>query len=398
MNMKTVITTILVLTLVITSAFSQDLEGVWHGVTKTPANKEITFVFLFEKTDATYNTTMAIPKFNVSGIKPRSTFFIEGNLTVDDSDLGMKYLGVWNKTKRLIEGNYTEGGVKLVLNLKKGNPKIEKLHRPQEPIKPYPYYVEKVTFNNPEADISIAGTFTRPSQKGTYPVVVLISGSGRQDRDGSAMTHRPFLVLSDYLTRNNIAVLRYDDRGFGESTGDFNTATTADFAQDVLSAVRYLKSREDIDRNHIGLIGHSEGGIIAPLAANQSDDISFIVTLAGTGVSGSEISVMQSKSLRPFPVPDEIVFEQNVRKSIAIATSNNEVSQKRKELADHNATYLTPILKSLGATDENISKFIKKETEGVLKPWNTYFLNYNPADEFEKLTIPDRSNVYRCFW
>jgi alpha/beta superfamily hydrolase len=229
-------------------------------------------------------------------------------------------------------------------------------------------------------------------------VVVLISGSGRQDRDGSAMTHRPFLVLSDYLTRNNIAVLRYDDRGFGESTGDFNTATTADFAQDVLSAVRYLKSREDIDRNHIGLIGHSEGGIIAPLAANQSDDISFIVTLAGTGVSGSEISVMQSKSLRPFPVPDEIVFEQNVRKSIAIATSNNEVSQKRKELADHNATYLTPILKSLGATDENISKFIKKETEGVLKPWNTYFLNYNPADEFEKLTIPDRSNVYRCFW
>ncbi len=202
------------------------------------------------------------------------------------------------------------------------------------------------------------------------------------------MTHRPFLILSDYLARKGIAVLRYDDRGYGESTGDFSKVTTADFAQDVISAVHYLKSRSDINPNQIGLIGQSEGGIVAPLAANQTSDISFIIALAATGIPGSETAVMQAKSLRPFPVPDEAIFSENVRKSIDIATSELEMSNKRNALKAHNEAYLTPILKSLGATDENISVFIKKETEAVLRPWSIYFYNYNPANEFEKLQIP----------
>jgi pimeloyl-ACP methyl ester carboxylesterase len=136
------------------------------------------------------------------------------------------------------------------------------------------------------------------------------------------------------------------------------------------------------------LIGHSEGGIIAPLAANQSSDVSFIVTLAATGILGSEVTVMQSKSLRPFPVTDEINFEKNVRKAIKIAASNKDISKKREELTAHNNSYLAPILLSLGATKENISKFIENETESVLNPWNKYFYNYNPAKEFEKLSIP----------
>jgi len=386
--MKTITTTILLIFLAITSALSQDLSGVWHGKAKNPDNKEILFVFLFENTQSGLVSTMAVPTFDVSGIKPKTTTFKNGKLNIDGSNAGMKYEGVWNETTNQIEGTYTEGGVKLILNLKKGNPKMAKLNRPQEPIKPYPYYEEQVVFENAKAGIKLSGTFTKPNDKGTYPVVILISGSGRHDRDGSMMTHKPFLVLSDYLTRNNIAVLRYDDRGFGKSTGNFSKATTADFAQDVLSAVKYLKSRSDINPNQIGLIGHSEGGIIAPLAANQTQDISFIVTLAATGIPGSEVAVMQSKSLRPFPVPDEVAFEKNVRKSIKIASSNKEISQKRKELMAHNNMYLAPILKSLGAPDKNISKFIINETETVLKPWNTYFFNYNPADEFEKLRIP----------
>jgi len=386
--MKTILTTILFITLAIASALSQNLTGVWHGNAKTPDDKEILFVFLFEKNQEIYNTTMAVPTFDVSGIKPKSTSLKEGKLTIDASELGMKYEGVWNETTNQIEGTYTEGGVELVLTLKKGNPKMSKINRPQKPVKPYPYYEEEVVFENTKANIVLAGTFTRPEQKGKYPVVILISGSGRHDRDGSMMTHRPFLVLSDYLTRNNIAVLRYDDRGFGESTGDFSKSTTADFAQDVLSAVNYLKSRKDIDAKKIGLIGHSEGGIIAPLAANQSTNISFIVTLAGTGIPGSEISVMQSKILRPFPVPDEEVFEKNLRKSIEIASSHNEISQIKEELTRHNKSYLAPILKTLGASDDNISKFIENEVETGLKPWTRYFYTYNPSDEFEKLSIP----------
>tara|TARA_R110002126_G_scaffold124451_1_gene266403 strand:+ start:18959 stop:20359 length:1401 start_codon:yes stop_codon:yes gene_type:complete len=386
--MKTILSTILLIVLAITSSFSQNLSGVWHGNARTPDDKAILFVFLFEKNQEKYTATMDVPTFNVSGVKPKSTVLEQGHLIIEDAGLRMKYDGIWNEASNLIEGTYTEGGVKLLLSLKKENPKMPKKNRPQEPQKPYPYYEENVKFNNSDAGVTLSGTFTRPTQKGKYPVVILISGSGRHDRDGSAMTHKPFLVLSDDLTRKGIAVLRYDDRGFGESTGDFSKATTADFAQDVLSAVRYLKSRKDIDIKQIGLIGHSEGGIIAPLAANQTSDISFLVSLAGTGISGSEVSVMQSKSLRPFPVPDEKTFEKNVRKSIKIACSDKEISQKRKELLAHNEAYLAPILKSLGAPDENISKFIKNETESGLKPWNTYFFNYNPAEEFEKLRIP----------
>lgn len=386
--MKTVLIAKFLIAFLIMNLVTKDISGVWHGVAKTPDGKEVLFVFLFEKNQDSYNTTMAVPTFNVSEVKPKLTTLKEGRLTIEDSGLGMKYDGTWNETTEQIEGTYTEGGVKLLLNLKKGNPEMPKNNRPQEPKKPYPYYEENVKFNNKEAGVTLSGTFTRPELKGKYPVVILISGSGRHDRDGSMMTHRPFLVLSDYLTRNNIAVLRYDDRGFGESTGDFSKATTADFAQDVISAVSYLKLRSDINPNQIGLIGHSEGGIIAPLAANQTSDISFIVTLAATGIPGSEVAVMQAKSLRPFPVPNEVVFAENVRKSISIATSDINIPAKRNTLQSHNEAYLTPILKSLGASDEDIVKFIENETESVLKPWNAYFYNYNPADEFEKLKIP----------
>lgn len=382
------ITSLFLLLFSITTIFSQNLEGVWHGKAKTPDNKEVLFVFLFEKNQDEYTVTMAVPTFNISDVKPKSTVLKQGHLTIEDAGLSLKYDGIWNEASNLMEGTYTEGGVKLLLNLKKGNPEMPKINRPQEPVKPYPYNEEDLVFENTAADIKLFGTFTKPNKKGQYPVVILISGSGRHDRDGRIPTHKPFLVLSDYLTRNNIAVLRYDDRGFGESTGDFNTATTADFAQDVLSAIQYLKSRSDINLNQIGLIGHSEGGIIAPMVANQSKDISFIVSLAATGIQGSEVAVLQSKSLRPFPVPDEKIFEENVRKAIKIASSNKDISQKRKELTAHNNTYLVPILKSLGAPDENISAFIENETETVLKSWNNYFFNYNPADEFEKLTIP----------
>lgn len=386
--MKSLTITTLLLAFSVMNALSQDISGVWHGTAKNPDNKEVLFVFLFESTPNGLISTMAVPTFEVSDIKPKTTTFEDGILKIDGSNVGMAYKGTWNETTGQIEGTYREGSMKLALELKKGNPKMAKLNRPQEPVKPYPYYEEEVLFTNTEAGISLSGTFTRPVKDGKYPAVILISGSGRHDRDGSMMEHRPFWVLSDYLTRKGIAVLRYDDRGFGKSTGNFSKATTADFAQDVLSAVSYLTSRSDINPKQIGLIGHSEGGIIAPLAANKSANISFIVTMAATGIPGSEVAVMQSKTLRPFPVPDEVAFTENVRKSIKIATSDKEMSAKRTALYTHNQAYLTPILTSLGANKENIAKFIENETKTVLRPWSIYFYSYNPADEFKKLKIP----------
>lgn len=180
---------------------------------------------------------------------------------------------------------------------------------------------------NSEDHISLAGTLTLPNSSNQYtPVVILISGSGPQDRDESYMGHKPFLVLADYLTRKGIAVLRYDDRGVGESTGNFETATTADFSNDVLKIIEFLKDRTDIDTRNIGLIGHSEGAIIAPKVANSSQDVSSIVMLAGTGILGKKVSLQQALDYRNFPVQDEEKYRDYIVKAIAIAASDKDVT------------------------------------------------------------------------
>src|SRR5690606_17160815 len=161
-----------------------------------------------------------------------------------------------------------------------------------------PYHSEDVAYENPEAaGVRLAGTFTRPREPGRYPAALLITGSGPQNRDEELMGHRPFLVLADHLTRRGIAVLRVDDRGVGKSTGDFGSATSADFASDVRAGVAYLKSRDDVDPAAIGLIGHSEGGLIAPMVAAEADEVAWIVLMAGPGLPGDSILILQAGRL-----------------------------------------------------------------------------------------------------
>ncbi|MCF8272695.1 MAG: alpha/beta fold hydrolase [Flavobacteriaceae bacterium] len=385
--MKTISAFVIAFIISIVNAYSQDIEGDWSGKTKR-GEKLITFVFKIKQENSKYSTTMEIPTFRVSGIKPSATTYTNGKLIIDGSNVGMSYVGVFNNEAQQFEGTYKEGGIEMVLNLKKGAVKIEDSRRLQEPVKPYPYYEEEVVFKNTEANIALAGTLTLPSENGKFPIVILISGSGPQDRDESFMGHKPFLVLSDYLTRQGIGVLRFDDRGQGESTGDFGNATTEDFSKDVLSAIAYLKTRNDVDIKNIGLIGHSEGGIIAPLAANNSKDVAFMVLLASTGISGAELSVMQSKILRQFPVKDEVAYEKDTRKAIAIVISNKSESEIKSELTKHYNDFLRPILTSLNVPEKNINLFIESQLKTSLKPWSRYFLQYNPADEIEKLQIP----------
>ena len=370
-------------------SFSQDITGRWNGTVKLGEDKKISFIFNIENTENKYVTTIEIPTQRVSGLKPQKTSFKNGALFIDGANLGIKYEGSFNKKTQQFEGTFSEGLNALPLILKREKIKIEKTaKRPQEPVKPYPYNEEEVVFENKEANVSLSGTLTLPRANGKFPVVILISGSGPQDRDETVANHKPFWILADYLTRKGIAVLRYDDRGFGKSTGNFSNATTKDFSTDVISAVNYLKSRTDIDLNNIGLIGHSEGGIIAPLAANQTNDVSFIVLLASTGILGSELSLIQSKTLRPFPVPDEDAYEQAIRKAIKIAASNKEISVIKSELTTHYNATIAPILKPLVGNDAKVSEIIKGLIEMRTTPWIRYFYNYNPADEFEKLKIP----------
>lgn len=204
----------------------------------------------------------------------------------------------------VISGQFVQGGQSYALTFERGI-KSEARNRPQEPKPPFPYREESVFYDNPEAGVALSGTLTLPFSKNPSPVVLLISGSGPVDRDEALcpyqqlryrnIGHKPFLILADYLTRQGIAVLRWDKRGCGKSTGDYDKSTTQDFASDVLAGVAYLKSRKEVNSNQIGLIGHSEGGIIAPMVAAGSKDLAFIVLMAAPAVNGEKTVYEQSR-------------------------------------------------------------------------------------------------------
>lgn len=369
------------------SGFTQEIAGTWYGNIEVEAGRKKLLVFQVTKTADKLETEMAIPSQGIKGIKPALTTFEGGTLLIDASNLGFKYVGTWNAASTTFKGTFQEGVNAIPLVLTKEAIEENKLNRPQEPVKPYPYQEEVVKFQNKKANVTLTGTLTLPKPSGKKPpVVVLISGSSPQDRDQSFASHKTFLVLADYLTRNGIAVLRYDDRGFGESTGNFAEGTTADFATDVLSAIDYLKQRKDIDLRNIGLIGHSEGAIIAPMVANKSKDVAFIVMLGGTGTAGKEVSLTQAIDSRNFPVPDEMQFEAYVRNAIEIASSNKETPIVKKELKTYyqNSEFLNNTLPSTVNKDE----FIENLVAGRTTPWIRYFYNYNPTSEIEKIKIP----------
>jgi uncharacterized protein len=268
------------------------------------------------------------------------------------------------------------------------NPTIQ---RPQEPKKPYPYYTEEVTFENTQANVTLAGTLTLPSKEGNFPSIILISGSGAQNRDEEIARHKPFLIIADHLTRNGIAVLRYDDRGVAKSTGDFRAATTVDFAADAASAVAYLKTRAETNKDKIGLIGHSEGAIVAPMVASNSKDVHFIVLLAGPGIEVRKLLMMQQEL-----IPRSLgASESDVQKSIAIsekafqmiATSVDRETLKADlaNLIEENYDDIPAILHPTKLTKEQV---IAIQSDMLSSPWYQDLLNYNPASTLEKVTCP----------
>ncbi len=190
-----------------------------------------------------------------------------------------------------IIGNWVQGGLTR-LDLKRVD-QIPRLNRPQTPKKPYPYTEEEVVYENTAANIRISGTLTLPEGNGPFPAALLIAGSGRSDRDETILLHKPFHVLADYLTRHGIMVLRVDKRGVGKTTGSYSGSGMDEFASDALAGVEYLKSRPEADKKHIGLLGHSEGGSVAPLVAVQTPDVSYIVLLGGPGMSFYDLLVLQ---------------------------------------------------------------------------------------------------------
>jgi uncharacterized protein len=242
----------------ITNLQAQDIAGQWNGVLEVQGT-QLRLVFNITKKDKGISATMDSPDQGANGIPTTSASFENAVLKIAIANAGMSYEGTLD-ADNTIKGNFKQGGMGMPLNL--SQKKVEKTTKAksQEPTKPYAYHSEDVVFENKKDKISLSGTLTLPKKEGNYPVVILISGSGPQNRDEAFLGHKPFLVLADHLTKNGIGVLRYDDRGVAESKGDFQTATSLDFASDVEAAVNYLKTRKEVSK--LGLIGHSEGGLI----------------------------------------------------------------------------------------------------------------------------------------
>ena len=277
------------------------------------------------------------------------------------------------------------------MNLSKEMQEKETVFHPQEPQKPYPYYSEEITFENKKAAITLSGTLTLPQREGNFPLVILISGSGPQNRDEELLGHKPFLVLSDYLTRNGIAVLRFDDRGTADSKGDFKSATTSDFSEDVEAALHYSLSRKEINKQKIGLIGHSEGGMIAPMVAIRNKTIHFIVLLAGTGIPGNELLLLQEALIyKASGKNDSTILTVKEINSGAFdlvihAKNTDQLKTDLNNYLSHSLDKNPGFLRSLGISKED---YIQRMTSSLSSPWMQYFIRYDPAKTMEKVTCP----------
>jgi len=290
-----------------------------------------------------------------------------------------------------ITGNWKQSGMSFPLTLKYVGKAAEAPKRPQEPKKPYPYDEEEVSYPNAEDGITLAGTLTKPKNGGPFPAVLLITGSGPQDRDETVFGHRPFLVLADYLTRRGIAVLRVDDRGMGESTGSRVRSTTRDFAGDVRAGVAYLLSRKEVRSDRIGLIGHSEGGIIAPMVASESNDVAFIVLMAGTGLPGEEILLKQTALItKAMGASDADVRAADSinRRIYDVVKSGRDSAATASELRSLVIAAMERSDTTAAVSKEQRELMANAQIAQVMSPWFRFFMTYDPRPALTRVKCP----------
>jgi len=283
------------LTIVLSSvALAQDITGDWQGELKFQGNA-LGINFHINTTENGFASTMDVPLQGVEGYKSDATTYIDSLLTIQIKELGIQYQGKL-VLKDTIVGNFSQNGMSFKLNLKRGNNIPNIPNRPQEPKPPYDYVVKEVSYKSTSDDVVLAGTLNLPKGDGPFPAVLLLSGSGPQDRDSSIFGHKPFLLLAHELTQSGIAVLRFDERGVGESEGRTSEMTMATQMGDAQAGINYFLSNTQINRTKIGLLGHSLGGILAPKLAIEND-IDFLVLLAAPGVNGDAMMLKQRKDL-----------------------------------------------------------------------------------------------------
>lgn len=296
--------TFLLSTVFTISVYSQDYVGNWIGEISIP-NGKLNFAFHISKNGDNYESTLDIPKQGLNGARAETTKLKDTLLTIAFPNFNLEYKGSLNNKNEII-GKLFKGDNPVPLNLKRGEILF---NRPQEPNPPFNYYSENITFNTTD-NLKLKGTLTLPNKDGKFPTVIIISGSGPQNRDGEMYGHKPYFVIADELTKKGIGVLRFDERGVGKSEGNFETSTIDIQSADIKSAIKYLKTRKEVNNKKIGLLGHSIGGIVAPKVTFENKSINFIILLAAPGVNGDELMLSQKAAMEKAMGISEIQISQ----------------------------------------------------------------------------------------
>lgn len=364
------------------------LPGTWLGALNVGAI-ELRMVFNIKITDNdSLVATLDSPDQGAKGIPLGSVILKNDTLTIKAPLLLGEYRGIF-KSDTVIDGSWSQRGQTYPLPITRLREQYT-VNRPQEPKPPFPYSAEEITFPNKKFNIYLSGTLTIPQGDGPFPAVILISGSGAQDRNETLMGHKPFLVISDYLTRNGIAVLRYDDRGVAKSQGSQLNASTADLATDAEAAFLYLKDNPRIDPSCIGLIGHSEGGLIAPIVASENREVGFLVSLAGTGVNGEEILFRQQADIaRLMGVgEDDIMESRKINMKLYSEVKKEKDNQKAEKKV---VSAYRKILEKNGTSAEDAEKAVNQllaSFNATTYTWFRYFLVTDPAKFWKKVDCP----------
>lgn len=361
----------------------QKFTGNWSGKPELPAaTLEIIFKISTDETGRLIST-MDVPAQGAKDLAVTETSVNGDSLKLSVGMIMGKFEGKLI-SDTIVEGMWTQRGARLPLTLKKVAV-VTAQKRPQTPKEPFPYGTEEVDYVNPASGLKLAGTLTVPENAKNCPAVILITGSGAQDRDETIFEHRPFAVIADFLTRNGVAVLRVDDRGVGGSEGNLTEATSEDFVADVMAGIQFLKSKKTIDAGKIGLIGHSEGGSVAPMVAAKTNDVAFVVLLAGPGAKGEEILYAQNDLVLAAAGMERDVIDRNRQLQKAIFDILLNEKDSVKQIDRLRRTYSGGMYLML---NDDQKKAVDTQVNAVNNRWFRFFLSYDPYPTLTRVKCP----------
>jgi len=370
----------------------KEILGYWSGNLKM-LSIELDFQIKVSKTNKSLDGFISIPSQKVSEYKLPVFTYKKNKIHFElPGSVGVaKFDGNLNADS--IKGTLLQAGIKGTFSLVKTSHPIIQDQPTKQKDEPLPYSEEDIAFKS--GRILLAGTLTTPKTEGIYPAVILLTGNGPQDRDEDIFGFKIFQIIADYLTKNGFAVLRYDDRGVGGSTGNSMQSTTEDFSNDALAAIEFLKKQYNIDRTKIGLLGHSEGAQIAELAAVNSKDVSFIVLLSGNGVDGGKALIEQQKLiLKANGVADSLITQNlELQNKINNALRNDiDLNNIRKDIRAFAEKDFAGLSKDVRNSIQDKETYLNSNVQSQIiifnNPWFRYYVKYDPIPTLEKIKIP----------